>query len=80
MPASVHVASEKVPLTFDVQATVPPGVSAFPPPVVSVTVAVHVVVDPTRSDAAQSTEVDVVRRTACTVAAAPLPMWRVSPP
>ena len=77
-PESVHVGLEKVPV-FD-QLTVPVGVVAIPPGVVSVTVAVQLLVPPTGTLAGlQDTEVAVGCAVAVTVVP-PLELrWLASP-
>ena len=78
-PLSVHVVLEKVPL-FD-QLTVPVGVVATPPGVVSVTVAVQLLVPPTGTLAGeQETEVVVVCGLTVIVVVPELPPWLASPP
>jgi hypothetical protein len=72
-------AAENVPLAFEDQCTVPPGVVGDAL-VVSVTVTVQVAVEPTSDEALQSTEVEVSRRTDRTVPPPLLPLCFASPP
>jgi len=78
-PESVHVGLEKVPV-FD-QLTVPVGVVAIPPGVVSVTVAVQLLVPPTGTLAGlQDTDVVVGCAVAVTAVTPLEPRWLASPP
>jgi hypothetical protein len=79
VPVGVQSVAEKVPLAFDDQCTVPPGVVGDTLEV-SVTVTVQDAAEPTSNEALQSTEVEVRRNTDRTVPPPLLVVWRASPP
>jgi hypothetical protein len=78
-PVSVQVEGPNEPVPSVDQVTSPVGALAGAASV-SVTVAVHVEVDPIMTGDWHATDVDVDRLTACTFASPPLARCRVSPP
>jgi len=75
----VQLVALKVPVEFEVNVTIPVGVTA-PVPEPSVTVAMHVSATLSRTLAVHDTVVVLVRMVDVTVKVPLLPVWTLSPP